>query len=157
MGHQKSVASFYHRELRRYNPRPTKPYLIREDFSRIRSYTSATWASKFLREWCIRAVRSRIESMQMIAKTLRRHEPLLLMFRTSGTFLRSSRRRQQQSEIDHGKSVRFQGSGNHFHPTISSAWQLSRAKTNLQILLTRHFLSVWIREVFSIVAEQTVS
>jgi hypothetical protein len=45
---------------------------------------------------------------------------------------------QQQSEMDHEKRVRFQGLRNHFHRTISSAWQPSGAKTNPQILLTRH-------------------
>jgi transposase len=66
------------RELLRYNLKTTKAYLMREDFNRFWSYTSPTWASKFLREWCIRAGRSRIEPMQKIAKTLRKHEPLLL-------------------------------------------------------------------------------
>jgi transposase len=66
------------RVLLRYNLKTTKAYLMREDFNRFWSYTSPTWASKFLREWCIRAGRSRIEPMQKIAKTLRKHEPLLL-------------------------------------------------------------------------------
>jgi hypothetical protein len=66
------------RELLRYNLKTTKAYLMREDFNRFWSYTSPTWASKFLREWCIRAGRSRIEPIQKIDKTLRKHEPLLL-------------------------------------------------------------------------------
>ena len=40
--------------------------------------TSGTWAGKFLREWCVRANRSKIEPMKKLAKTLRKHESLLL-------------------------------------------------------------------------------
>ncbi len=66
------------RELLKYNLRTRKAYLMREDFNRFWTYTSPTWASKFLREWCTRASRSRIEPMQKIAKMLRKHEQLLL-------------------------------------------------------------------------------
>ena len=66
------------RELLKYNLRTVKAYLMREDFNRFWTYTSPIWASKFLREWCTRANRSRIEPMQKIAKMLRKHEPLLL-------------------------------------------------------------------------------
>jgi transposase len=66
------------RELLKYNLRTVKAYLMREDFNRFWTYTSSTWASKFLREWCTRATRSRIEPIQKIAKMLRKHEQLLL-------------------------------------------------------------------------------
>mgnify|MGYP003457023698 FL=1 len=51
---------------------------MREDFNRFWTYTSGTWAGKFLREWCVRANRSKIEPMKKLAKTLRKHESLLL-------------------------------------------------------------------------------
>lgn len=66
------------RELLKYNLRSVKAYLMREDFQRFWAYTSATWASRFLHEWCRRADSSRIEPMQKLAKTLLKHEPLLL-------------------------------------------------------------------------------
>ena len=66
------------RELMKYNLRSVKVYLMREDFQRFWTYRSGTWASKFLREWCTRANRSRIEPMKKLAKTLLKHEPLLL-------------------------------------------------------------------------------
>ena len=66
------------RELLKYNLRTVKAYLMREDFNRFWTYTSPTWASKFLREWCARAKRSRIEPMQKLANTLIKHESLLL-------------------------------------------------------------------------------
>jgi transposase len=65
-------------ELLKYNLRTVKAYLMREDFNRFWTYTSPTWASKFLREWCERANRSRIEPMQKLASTLIKHESLLL-------------------------------------------------------------------------------
>jgi len=66
------------RELLKYNLKSVRGYLMREDFNRFWTYTSATWASKFLHEWCLRAGRSRIEPMQKLAKTLLKHEGLLL-------------------------------------------------------------------------------
>ena len=66
------------RELLKYNLKSVKAYLMREDFNRFWTYTSATWAGKFLREWCVRAKQSRIEPFQKLARTLEKHEPLLL-------------------------------------------------------------------------------
>ena len=66
------------RELLKYNLKSVKAYLMREDFNRFWTYTSETWAGKFLREWCTRAGRSNIEPMKKLAKTLRKHEGLLL-------------------------------------------------------------------------------
>jgi transposase len=66
------------RELLKYNLRTVKAYLMREDFNRFWDYASPTWAKKFLREWCTRAARSRIEPMQKLAATLKNHETLLL-------------------------------------------------------------------------------
>ena len=49
-----------------------------EKLSMEHSEATPGWASKFLREWCTRASRSRVEPMQKIAKMLRQHEQLLL-------------------------------------------------------------------------------
>jgi len=65
------------RELLKYNLKSVRGYLMREDFNRFWTYTSATWASKFLSEWRLRAGRSRIEPMQKLAKTLLKHESLM--------------------------------------------------------------------------------
>ena len=45
------------RELLKYNLRSVTAHLMREDFNRFWTYTSGTWAGKFLREWCVRTVR----------------------------------------------------------------------------------------------------
>ena len=65
-------------ELLKQNLQSVKAYLMREDFNRFWTYSSATWAGKFLREWCKRANKTNIEPMQAMAKTLGKHEDLLL-------------------------------------------------------------------------------
>ena len=73
-------------ELLKYNLQSVRGYLLREDFQRFWEYTSPTWARKFLREWCRRAMRTRIGPLKRVARTLRRHEDLLLnWFRAEGT------------------------------------------------------------------------
>jgi len=73
------------KELLQYNLRSVKAYLMREDFQRFWSYSSATWAGKFLDPWCVRAMRSKIEPMKEMARTLRSHRELLLnWFRARG-------------------------------------------------------------------------
>ena len=66
------------RELLKYNLRSVKAYLMREDFNRFWDYTSATWAGKFLNDWCQRANLSKIEPIKKLAATLKKHEALLL-------------------------------------------------------------------------------
>lgn len=72
-------------ELVRHNLRSVKAYLMREDFQRFWDYERAAWAGRFLDQWCTRAMRSRIEPMKEMAKTLRRHRTILLnWFRARG-------------------------------------------------------------------------
>jgi transposase len=66
------------KELLQYNLRSVRAYLMREDFQRFWTYRSAHWAGRFLDEWCTRAMRSKIDPMKKMAKTLRRHRELLL-------------------------------------------------------------------------------
>ena len=74
------------RELLKYNLRTVRAYLLIEDFQRFWEYRSAYWAGRFLREWCAKAMRSRIEPMKKVARMLRSHEGLLLnWFRAQGT------------------------------------------------------------------------
>lgn len=66
------------KELLRYNLKAVRAYLLREEFQRFWEYRSATWAGRFLREWCAKVMRSRIEPLKKVARTLRAHEDLLL-------------------------------------------------------------------------------
>jgi transposase len=73
-------------ELLRYNLQSVRAYLHREDFQRFWQYQSPTWAGKFLDQWCSRVMRSRLEPLKKVARSLRRHRPLLLnWFRAKGT------------------------------------------------------------------------
>jgi len=72
-------------ELLRYNLRTVRAYLLREDFQRLWGYKSAAWAGKFLDEWTGRVMRSRLEPMKKVARTIRSHRPLILnWFRARG-------------------------------------------------------------------------
>jgi transposase len=72
-------------ELLRYNLQSVRAYLHREDFQRFWEYRSPAWAGKFLDEWCGRVMRSRLEPMKKVARSLRKHRPLLLnWFRAKG-------------------------------------------------------------------------
>ena len=43
-------------------------------------YNSPAWAAKFLDEWCGQTMRSRIEPMKKIARSLRQHRELILNY-----------------------------------------------------------------------------
>jgi transposase len=68
------------RDLLRYNLKTVRAYLLKEDFQQFWSYASATWAGKFLDEWCRQTMRSRIEPLKKIARMLRAHRELLLNY-----------------------------------------------------------------------------
>jgi transposase len=72
-------------ELLQYNLRSIRSRLMREDFQRFWEYLYPACAAKFLDEWCTRTMRSKIEPMKKVAKTLRRHRALILnWFRAEG-------------------------------------------------------------------------
>ena len=72
-------------ELLKYNLRTVRAYLLREEFQRLWEYKSAAWAGKFLDEWTGRVMRSRLEPMKKVARTIRVHQPLILnWFRARG-------------------------------------------------------------------------
>jgi transposase len=72
-------------EVLKYNLRTVRAYLLREEFQRVWEYKSAWWAGIFLDEWTRRVMRSRLEPMKKIARTIRVHRPLILnWFRARG-------------------------------------------------------------------------
>lgn len=73
-------------ELLQYNLRTVRAYLLREDFQRFWKYQSVSWAGRFLDEWCTRAMRSRLDPIKKVARSLRGHRELILnWFRARGT------------------------------------------------------------------------
>ena len=73
-------------ELLQYNLKSIRSHLMKEDFQRFWEYRSPAWAGKFLDEWCTRAMRSKIEPMKKVARSLRKKRELILnWFRAGGT------------------------------------------------------------------------
>jgi transposase len=68
------------RDLLRYNLKSVRAYLLKEAFQQLWEYNSPAWAGKFLDEWCRQTMRSRIEPMKKIARSLRQHRELILNY-----------------------------------------------------------------------------
>src|SRR2546423_931312 len=68
------------RDLLRYNLKTVRAYLLKEAFQQLWEYNSPVWAGKFLDEWCRQTMRSRIEPMKKIARSLRNHRELILNY-----------------------------------------------------------------------------
>ena len=74
------------RDLLQYNLKSVRSHLMKEDFQQLWRYSSPVWAGKFLDQWCTRVMRSRIEPMKKVARTLRdKRELILNWFRAEGT------------------------------------------------------------------------
>lgn len=72
-------------DLLKYNLRSVRCHLLREDFQQFWEYVRPSWAGKFLDEWTRRAMRSKLEPMKKVARTLRNHRALILnWFRAEG-------------------------------------------------------------------------
>jgi transposase len=66
------------KDLLKVNLQTIRAYLLKEEFHHFWKYQSSTWARKFLKAWCTKAMRSKIDPMKKIAKMLRRHEDLIM-------------------------------------------------------------------------------
>lgn len=74
------------RQLLKYNLQSVRAYLLKEDFHSFWEYRQAGWARRFFKNWCVRVMRSKLEPMKKVARTLRKHEALILnWFRAKGT------------------------------------------------------------------------
>lgn len=72
-------------ELLKHNLRSVRAHLLREDFQRSWEYVSPTWAGQLMDQWCVRTMRSQLQPMKKVARTLRRHRDLILnWFRAKG-------------------------------------------------------------------------
>jgi len=92
-GHLTSPQRFRLRDLLRYNLKTVRAYLLKEDFQQFWQYNSPTWAARFLDDWCEQVMRSRIEPMKKVARTLRGHRELILnYFRARKQFSAASSR-----------------------------------------------------------------
>lgn len=67
-------------DITRYDLRTNRAYFLKESFDGFWKYNSAQWARWYLRKWCTRTMRSRLEPMKKFVRTLRRHEELLMNY-----------------------------------------------------------------------------
>lgn len=67
-------------ELLRYDLRTVRAYCLKEAFEAFWQYKSSYWAKWFLRKWCTRVMRSRLEPMMKFVGTLRNHEMLIMNY-----------------------------------------------------------------------------
>ena len=68
------------RDILRYNLKTVRAYILKEAFQQLWDYNSPAWAGRFLDEWRRQVMRSRIEPMKKIARTLRQHRELILNY-----------------------------------------------------------------------------
>lgn len=66
------------RDVLRYDLRTVRAFLLKEALDAFWTYTSPAWAGWYLDGWCTRAMRSRLQPMKRIARSLRAHRDLIL-------------------------------------------------------------------------------
>ena len=65
-------------ELMCYRLKTMRAYLLKESFQALWEYKTYHWAGVFLDAWVRRAMRSRLEPIKKVARSIRSHEHLIL-------------------------------------------------------------------------------
>ena len=65
-------------DLMCYSLKTVRAYLLKESFQALWEYNSYHWAGVFLDAWLKRAMRSRLEPIKRVARSIRAHENLIL-------------------------------------------------------------------------------
>ncbi|MDD2598329.1 MAG: transposase [Kiritimatiellae bacterium] len=65
-------------DVLQYNLKTVRAYPLKESFQLFWNYKSAFWAEWYLKKWCNRAMRSKLDPIKDFVKTIRRHQPLIL-------------------------------------------------------------------------------
>ena len=65
-------------DLMTYDLASVRGYLLKESFQLLWEYTSVSWAGKYLDAWIGRVMRSRLEPLKVVARSLRDHRTLIL-------------------------------------------------------------------------------
>lgn len=66
------------KDLLKANLQSVRAYLLKEDFQQFWTYVNPSWAMKFFDGWIKRVMRSRLEPLKNVARTLRRHRDLIM-------------------------------------------------------------------------------
>jgi transposase len=65
-------------DLLQYDLKSVRGYLLKESFQLLWGYVSPYWAGRFLDSWVVRAMRSRLEPIKTVARSIRSHRELIL-------------------------------------------------------------------------------
>ena len=65
-------------DLMCYSLKTVRAYLLKESFQALWAYTSYPWAGVFLDAWLKRAMRSRLDPIKKVARSIRAHKGLIL-------------------------------------------------------------------------------
>ena len=65
-------------DVLQYDLKSVRAYLLKESFQLFWNYKSPHWAEWYLKKWCAKAMRSRLEPIKKFVGTLRRHQPLIM-------------------------------------------------------------------------------
>lgn len=65
-------------EVLLYRLKTVRAYLLKESFRLFWDYESPYWAEWYLKKWCTRAMRSRLDPMKDFVRMIRNHQPLIL-------------------------------------------------------------------------------
>lgn len=65
-------------DLLQYDLKSVRGYLLKQSFQLLWEYTSPYWAGRFLDSWVGRAMRSRLEPIKKVARSIRSHRELIL-------------------------------------------------------------------------------
>ena len=71
-------------EVLQYDLKSVRAYYLKESFDAFWHYDTSRWARWYLKKWCTRAMRSRLEPMKKFVRTLRNHEELLMNYFKAG-------------------------------------------------------------------------
>jgi transposase len=65
-------------DVLQYDLKSVRAFLLKESFQLFWGYKSPYWAEWYLKKWCARAMRSRLDPIKDFVKTLRNHQPLIM-------------------------------------------------------------------------------
>jgi transposase len=65
-------------DLLQYNLKTVRAHLLKESFQVFWEYNSPYWAERYLKLWCNRTMRSKLDPMKKFVKMVRRHQPLMM-------------------------------------------------------------------------------
>lgn len=68
------------KELLKQNLKTVKGYLLKEDFKQLWDYISPYWAGRFIDRWTRIVMRSKIEPLKKVARTIREYKHLILNY-----------------------------------------------------------------------------